>query len=110
MSKNNQRKHKQAEWDLGRLPSRYEMMRMIEQVAESWRVRRRQFELEAALALRACAEKDWDPEFVRRYECKTEQMRYCEAQVLRCEVDLSELHSGARKGWPLRGEVIYSAR
>ena len=92
------------------LPSRYEMIRAIERVAQSWRERRRQFELEARAAQMTCAEKNWDPEYVRRYECKVAQEQYCGEQMERCEADLSELYSGKTKGWPFRNEVFRSGR
>lgn len=110
MSKNNQRKHKQAEWDLGRLPTRAGMIKQLERMRELWQQKKDMLELAAVRQQEMCARKDWDVEYVRMYECTVAQAQYAQRHIELLEQDLSELYSGAKKGWPLRGEVIYSAR
>ena len=109
MSRNNQRKRKQAEWDLGRLPSRGEMIKQMERMRKLWQDKKDVLELAAMRQQEMCARKDWDVEYVRIYECTVAQVQYAQQHIELLERDLSELYAGARKGWPLRGEVIYSA-
>ena len=108
MSKNNQRK--QAEWDLGRLPTRGEIIKQLERMRKQWQEKKDMLELAAVRQQEMCSRKDWDVEYVRMYECTVAQAQYAQRHIELLERDLSELYSGATKGWPLRGEVIYSAR
>ena len=110
MSRNNQRKRKQAEWDLGRLPTRGEMIKQLEWMLKLWQSKTVQLQMAAVCQLKMCSRKDWDVEYVRMYECTVQKVRYAQNYMGLLEQDLSELYSGATKGWPLRGEVIYSAR
>ena len=110
MSRNNQRKRKQMEWDLGRLPTRGEMIKQLERMRKLWQEKKDVLELAAMRQQEMCARKDWDVEYVRIYECTVAQVQYAQQHIELLERDLNELYAGARKGWPLRGEVIYSAR
>ena len=112
MSRYNQRKRQclQAEWDFERLPTRGRMIKQLERMRELWQQRKDALELAAMRQQEMCARKDWDVEYVRMYECTVAQVQYAQRHIELLEQDLSELYSGAKKGWPLRGEVIYSAR
>lgn len=50
-------------------------------------------------------DRDEAPRGVDAYECQTERLRFAKSHLERLEIDLSELYSGATRGWPLRGEV-----
>lgn len=110
MSRNNQRKRKQAEWDFERLPTRGEMIKQLERMRKQWQEKKDMLELAAVRQQEMCSRKDWDVEYVHMYECTVAQLQYAQQHIELLEKDLSELYSGATKGWPLRGEVICSVR
>jgi len=89
------------------LPSRYEMIRALERLQREWQGKVRIFTQQARVLQEVCGKRDWAPEFAIAYECQTERLRYAKKQVERLEVDLSELYSGATKGWPLRHEGAF---
>ena len=107
MSKNNQRKRKQAEWDFERLPTRAAMIKQLERLRKQWQERKDMLELAAVCKQEMCARKDWAVEYVRMYECTVAQLQYAQQHIELLEKDLSELYSGATKGWPLRKEVNF---
>ena len=92
------------------LPSRHEMIRALERVAAEWREKVRIFTQQTRVLQEVCGKRDWAPEFAIAYECQTERLRYAKSHLERLEIDLSELYSGATKGWPLRNEVFASER
>ena len=110
MSRNNQRKREQMEWDLGRLPTRGEMIRALERVHKARLVQVGELERSVLGMQEMCASKDWAADYVHKLEMRMEKLEMAMQYAKDVEMQLSELYSGATKGWPLRGEVIYSAR
>lgn len=91
--------------DRNALPARYEMIRYIERFMDELIDRKIALEQQVVQLQELCGKKDWAPDYVHHMECKAGKLKLVEEQIERCEVELSELYSGATKGWPLRGEV-----
>lgn len=107
MSRNNQRKRQQMEWDLGRLPSRGEMINILERLHKARLAQVSELERSVVGMQEMCASKGWAADYVHKLEMRTEKLQLAMQYAKAVEMQLSELYSGTTKGWPLRKEVSF---